>query len=190
VRNTFRPLLTTPQNIFVGKRLENQAAAAEANEAQAQEDLPDEVELDATNGSESIPDENQKGIRRRRHNPLAKLKEHRQKKLAEKHELLKNTPMTSSLSALEVNSTGPYLDNRQPFAANTKATKKQVQPREIVVPYSRFRKERFFDWPPDPSVARATPVRFEDCVFDMNFTPMTPEKNFEEYADLRRSTMQ
>jgi hypothetical protein len=149
-----------------------------------------EIELDATNATESISDENQKGIRRRRNNPLAKLKEHRQKKLAEKHELLKNTPMTSSFADLEVHSSGPSLDNRQPFAANTKATKKQVLPRDIVVPYTRFRKERFFDWPPDPSVARATPVRFNDCAIDMRFASMTSEKDAEEYANLRRSTMQ
>ena len=26
------------------------------------------------------------------------------------------------------------------------------------MPYFRFRKDRFFDWPPDPTVSRATPL--------------------------------
>jgi len=32
------------------------------------------------------------------------------------------------------------------------------QPRAVAIPYSRLRKERFFDWPPDPTVSRATPI--------------------------------
>ena len=38
-------------------------------------------------------------------------------------------------------------------ASNTK-----LQPRAVAIPYSRFRKERFYDWPPDPTVSRATPI--------------------------------
>ena len=39
-------------------------------------------------------------------------------------------------------------------------------PREVVVPYTPFRLDRFYDWPPDPTVSRATPVVFENCVFE------------------------
>jgi hypothetical protein len=35
---------------------------------------------------------------------------------------------------------------------------RRIQPRSVAVPYSRFKKDRFFDWPPDPTVSRATPL--------------------------------
>lgn len=34
----------------------------------------------------------------------------------------------------------------------------KLQPRGVAIPYSRFKKERFYDWPPDPTVSRATPI--------------------------------
>lgn len=37
-------------------------------------------------------------------------------------------------------------------------TGRKIQPRSVAVPYSRFKKDRFFDWPPDPTVSRATPL--------------------------------
>jgi hypothetical protein len=37
-------------------------------------------------------------------------------------------------------------------------TSRKIQPRSVAVPYSRFKKDRFFDWPPDPTVSRATPL--------------------------------
>lgn len=174
--------LTLPQNIFLRKKFEQK-------EEVKVEEAP-EVETDAMSNSGTISDDGKKVSRRRRQNPLAKLKEHRQKKLAEKQELQKDglpASLTTSLADLERST--PSLDNRQPFAATTKATKKQVEPREIVVPYTRFRKERFFDWPPNPTVARATPVRFDDCHFDMSFTSLASEKDSEDYANLRRSTL-
>lgn len=45
---------------------------------------------------------------------------------------------------------------------NARTLKKGLMPREVVVPYSKFRKERFYDWPPDPTVSRATPVPLSD----------------------------
>jgi hypothetical protein len=39
--------------------------------------------------------------------------------------------------------------------AGTAVTRKG---RAVAIPYSRFRKERFYDWPPDPTVSRATPL--------------------------------
>lgn len=39
---------------------------------------------------------------------------------------------------------------------STSSTK--LQPRAVAIPYSRFKKERFYDWPPDPTVSRATPI--------------------------------
>jgi hypothetical protein len=143
-----------------------------------------EAQLDDSNGD----DRSRKGNRRGLQNPIAVFKERRQKKLAERQELHKSA-IGQNLSELEIHSTGPSLDTRQPFAASgMKANKKIIQPREIVVPYSRFRKERFFDWPPDPFVARATPVRFEDCRFDMSYSSQTSENDMDDYSNLRHAT--
>lgn len=54
-----------------------------------------------------------------------------------------------------------FVDERPPFLPNHHAsTSKKVQPRSIVIPYSRVKKDRFFDWPPDPTVSKATPLPF------------------------------
>lgn len=39
------------------------------------------------------------------------------------------------------------------------SSSKKTQSRSIVIPYSRFKADRFYDWPPDPTVSRATPLR-------------------------------
>jgi hypothetical protein len=39
------------------------------------------------------------------------------------------------------------------------SSSKKSQARSIVIPYTRFKPDRFFDWPPDPTVSRATPLR-------------------------------
>lgn len=35
---------------------------------------------------------------------------------------------------------------------------RRTHPRSVAIPYSRLKKDRFFDWPPDPTVSRATPL--------------------------------
>jgi len=61
----------------------------------------------------------------------------------------------------------PSIDNmeamvgeRPPFSSDLhgQSSSKKLSPRSIAVPYSRVRKERFYDWPPDPTVSRATPM--------------------------------
>ena len=51
------------------------------------------------------------------------------------------------------------IEQRPAFSTghNSRISKK-VRPREVAVPYSKLRKDRFYDWPPDPTVSRATPV--------------------------------
>lgn len=51
-----------------------------------------------------------------------------------------------------------YHSPRPAFYAHTKPTRRTQVPRDVAVPYFRFRKERFYDWPPDPTVSRATPL--------------------------------
>ena len=51
------------------------------------------------------------------------------------------------------------IEQRPAFSTghNSRLSKK-IRPREVAVPYSKLRKDRFYDWPPDPTVSRATPV--------------------------------
>lgn len=62
----------------------------------------------------------------------------------------------------------PSIDNmesmireRPPFSSDLhgRSSSKKLSPRSIAIPYSRVRKERFYDWPPDPTVSRATPLQ-------------------------------
>lgn len=58
----------------------------------------------------------------------------------------------------EINEADLYQSPRPAFYAHTRPTRKAQVPRDVAVPYFRFRKDRFFDWPPDPTVSRATPM--------------------------------
>ena len=62
----------------------------------------------------------------------------------------------------------PSIDNmeamireRPPFSSDLhgQSSSKKLAPRSVAIPYSRVRKERFYDWPPDPTVSRATPLQ-------------------------------
>jgi len=39
------------------------------------------------------------------------------------------------------------------------SSNKKLEPRAVAIPYSRIKKDRFYDWPPDPTVSRATPSK-------------------------------
>ena len=58
----------------------------------------------------------------------------------------------------EVNEADLYHSPRPAFYAHTRPTRRTQVPRDVAVPYFRFKKDRFFDWPPDPTVSRATPL--------------------------------
>ena len=58
----------------------------------------------------------------------------------------------------EVNEADLYHSPRPAFFAHTRPTRRTQVPRDVAVPYFRFRKDRFYDWPPDPTVSRATPL--------------------------------
>jgi hypothetical protein len=53
--------------------------------------------------------------------------------------------------------------DRPPFSTewHSQSSSKKIQPRAVVIPYCCLKKDRFFDWPPDPTVSRATPVILE-----------------------------
>jgi hypothetical protein len=103
----------------------------------------------STTSQEEQDVRNKKGPRRRLQNRIAQIKERRRLKRDESLDSLDETcPM------------------RPPFSAHkpTKSTSRtnQLAPRELVVPYTRGRTERFYDWPPDPTVARATPISLSE----------------------------
>jgi hypothetical protein len=58
----------------------------------------------------------------------------------------------------QINEAELYQSPRPAFCANARGTKRTQVPRDVAVPYFRFRKDRFYDWPPDPTVSRATPM--------------------------------
>jgi hypothetical protein len=58
----------------------------------------------------------------------------------------------------EVNEAELYHSPRPAFYAHTRPTRRTQVPRDVAVPYFRFKKDRFYDWPPDPTVSRATPL--------------------------------
>lgn len=102
--------------------------------------------LDASTADEAP--QKKAGRRRRIKNKLAKMREKRRIKKQE---------------SLERESARP-LPPRPAFCAATyhRASKVLLEPREVVVPYTRVRTERFYDWPPDPTVSQASPVFLAD----------------------------
>ena len=99
-------------------------------------DRPENVAPDAT----ASKDDNgtKAGRRQRLKSKLASMKERRRLKKQESRE----------------NQARPAFRG----AIYHKASKVPLEPREVVVPYTRVRTERFYDWPPDPTVSRASPV--------------------------------
>lgn len=51
-----------------------------------------------------------------------------------------------------------YHSPRPAFYAHARPSRRNQIPRDVAIPYFRFRKDRFYDWPPDPTVSRATPI--------------------------------
>jgi hypothetical protein len=68
--------------------------------------------------------------------------------------------------------------------AVTTSAKQRTAARAVVVPYSRLRKDRFWSWPPDPTVSRATPVPLFDSIHeDDSMTLSGPEPIMDEMDD-------
>ena len=154
------------QNIFVRKYLEQKMAtkAAEDKNAESEESNPSKQQdkvstgsvqhgkasLDASQHNEKIDDSNELDVRRgffaKRRNNAAEVRpatSQRQKVIT-----LNKTPECEQLSRPAF-----YSDLHGHTTSSTK-----LQPRAVAIPYSRFKKERFYDWPPDPTVSRATPI--------------------------------
>mmetsp|Transcript_32962 Transcript_32962/g.36741 ORF Transcript_32962/g.36741 Transcript_32962/m.36741 type:complete len:1024 (+) Transcript_32962:145-3216(+) len=69
----------------------------------------------------------------------------------------------------EINENDLFHSPRPAFYAHVKPNKRTQVPRDVAIPYFRFRKDRFYDWPPDPTVSRATPMLTDSqTMFDEN----------------------
>lgn len=114
------------------------------------------------------------GRRQRLQNKIAQMKERRRLKKE-----------GSSVSTEEPSPLPP----RPAFTGATrhpKASKVPLEPREVVVPYTRIRTERFYYWPPDPSVSRATPVALLDSGFVEEVSIPSPKEGASPLDSLRR----
>jgi hypothetical protein len=68
---------------------------------------------------------------------------------------------------------------------------KKYQPKLIAVPYSRMKKDRFYDWPPDPTVSKASPMHLfpdTDEAID-SLTASVPDRPIPEWEDPVASTL-
>jgi hypothetical protein len=65
------------------------------------------------------------------------------------------------------------------------SSSKKLQPRAVAIPYSRLKKERFYDWPPDPTVSRATPIALYPATTDDldSLTASVPEVTMPDHAE-------
>ncbi|KAG7356782.1 hypothetical protein IV203_001468 [Nitzschia inconspicua] len=147
-------VLLGPQNIAVRKYLERRAREREQEEKEEKEkeDLKAQLASGGQDGqSQLIQQTAMKEEMEKEKNEKAKKKRGlfgRNRKKEEEDEMRE-----AELKEAEL-----YQSPRPAFYAHTKPTRRNQIPRDVAVPYFRFRKDRFFDWPPDPTVSRATPI--------------------------------
>ena len=170
-----------PQNILVRRRLLHEAAEREKKEEeemqqpqQAQETDQNTTynDNDTDTGDESLSDEHSRDTdgtagsqsERTSYDEATEEDTARQKgrrnRLKKKFATMREKRRVRKQESLEKESWPDRLPPRPPFRAVSylKPSKVPLEPREVVVPYTRVRTERFYDWPPDPSVSRASPV--------------------------------
>lgn len=80
----------------------------------------------------------------------------------------------------EMNEAEMFHSPRPAFFAHVKPNRRTQVPRDVAVPYFRFRKDRFYDWPPDPTVSRATPM-ITTTHFDSDEDSVPPYENTSNY---------
>lgn len=76
-------------------------------------------------------------------------------------------------------------NSRTPFSTTGTSVSgsKRMPTRAVVVPYTRLKKERFYNWPPDPTVSRATPAPIFDSMHDDDsMTLSAPDVAIEEFS--------
>lgn len=176
-------VLLGPQNIAVRKWLERRANRREREEKEEKEKEALKAQLKTNDplvqpqiqpmNSSTLSNKNKEevGGKKKRIWGLKKLKEDEE---ADQTDEIKETEL--------------FHSPRPAFFANPKASKRNQVPRDVAVPYFRFRKDRFYDWPPDPTVSRATPMvmksRFDEPE-EIDFQPpMSHNQNAGVYQSL------
>lgn len=79
-----------------------------------------------------------------------------------KKKILKRILKSSSSSSEKRNKLETNGDSTSVFRGQYRNETSNIEPREIYVPYTPFRRDRFYDWPPSATVSRATPLNFSN----------------------------
>jgi hypothetical protein len=146
-------VLLGPQNIAVRKYLERRAKEREIEEKEQKEkdDLNDDaIETTALEPTKSST---------KKSNLASKEDENKDDKGKKKRLWGRSSKKDAEdEQAQEIIEAELYQSPRPAFYAHTRPARRTQVPRDVAVPYFRFRKDRFYDWPPDPTVSRATPM--------------------------------
>lgn len=155
-----------PQNLFVRRILERKAREREKKNEACDESV---------SSSKSDMDSSQSGKKKKKKKGNALLLAfggNKAKKSAFIKELYDNLDPKSRMA---FGTSGPSIIS------------KKTSCRAVVVPYARLKKDRFYDWPPDPTVSRATPVPIYEALHDddsMTLSlPDIPMEEDDDYED-------
>uniref|UniRef100_A0A7S1GKL2 Uncharacterized protein n=1 Tax=Cyclophora tenuis TaxID=216820 RepID=A0A7S1GKL2_CYCTE len=149
-----------PQNLFLRKQLhrlkgklfrkkDKGPKPLETSATKSSDSLSHDLDSQSQNSTFSEKSETNRRRHRRLLGHLANRRQQRRDRINAAHTALRRDDMAT----------------RQAFSAVHQTRGKRSAPRDVVVPYVPFRIDRFYDWPPDPTVSRATPVVFENCAF-------------------------
>lgn len=143
-------VLLGPQNIAVRKYLERRVKRREQEEKEekerealkAQLKIDEQPQIQQSNNSiANIKKKEENGGKKKR---IWGLNRRKEDDIGQQSDEIKEAEM--------------FHSPRPAFFAHTKPSRRTQVPRDVAVPYFRFRKDRFYDWPPDPTVSRATPM--------------------------------
>ncbi|KAL7580121.1 hypothetical protein ACA910_012880 [Epithemia clementina (nom. ined.)] len=165
-----------PQNIFLRKYIEKWAEKRKADEAKSKEDNDIAASESAYNPNAATLD-HPSAVRRQRTDDSDNMSVR-----SERRGLFGRKKNRGKFQGPGEGSDFIVAQDRPPFSSDIHATNnRKLQPRSVVVPYSRLRKERFYDWPPDPTVSRATPLEFEMWSMDHYEEDVMMEKSGDEH---------
>lgn len=95
-------------------------------------------------------------------------------------------PQRQKGTSLPKNQDCPSLSRPAFFSGHGQTTSNtKLLPRAVAIPYSRFRKERFYDWPPDPTVSRATPIilHLDNTENDDSLSASIPDRPVSDHEE-------
>ena len=68
---------------------------------------------------------------------------------------------------------------------------RKIEPRAVAIPYTRLKKDRFYDWPPDPTVSRATAIDiYPESIDDIDsLTASVPDVPMQDFLDTAQPSL-